>query len=193
MLLGSRGRPRPLPDAPARPGRGGAARLAVVVALLCGLFLMHGAPASAAGGCHGDASTAMSAAGFPHASARHAPEPHAPEPSAATRPAPRPPSHPAAHAHHFAYAHHFTHESSHPTAYRASYGSGGSGGGGHCLARIARDGWPGPAADAAHGVAAVPGAVLAPPTVRAAHPDAGLRGPPGGGRELLLRVSVART
>ncbi|MFF9349415.1 hypothetical protein [Streptomyces sp. NPDC014734] len=38
----------------------GASRLLVLCAVLCGVFLMHGAPASAAGGCH-DA-MAMSAA-----------------------------------------------------------------------------------------------------------------------------------
>jgi hypothetical protein len=36
-----------------RTGRRGIARLLMVCAVLAGLFLMHGAPASAAEGCHG--------------------------------------------------------------------------------------------------------------------------------------------
>lgn len=37
-------------------GRRGVARLLLVCAVLAGLFLMHGAPATAAAGCHADAS-----------------------------------------------------------------------------------------------------------------------------------------
>lgn len=43
-----------------RVGRRGIARLLTVCAVLAGLFLMHGAPASAAEGCHGVLSGSMS-------------------------------------------------------------------------------------------------------------------------------------
>ncbi|MFF4842901.1 hypothetical protein [Streptomyces collinus] len=47
-------------SAPARPG---VARLWAVSALLFGLFLMHGAPATAVGGCHGAMDMAVTADG----------------------------------------------------------------------------------------------------------------------------------
>jgi hypothetical protein len=56
-------------------GRRGIARLLMVCAVLAGLFLMHGAPATAAEGCHGvmSAPTAMDngPAAAPMASAAH--------------------------------------------------------------------------------------------------------------------------
>lgn len=44
-------------------GGRGVARLLLVCAVLAGLFLMHGAPATAAGGCQGGASAPMSLGG----------------------------------------------------------------------------------------------------------------------------------
>ncbi|SHN30562.1 hypothetical protein [Actinacidiphila paucisporea] len=41
-------------------GRRGTARVLAICVVLAGLFLMHGSPASAANGCHGDLSASMS-------------------------------------------------------------------------------------------------------------------------------------
>ncbi|GAB1333273.1 hypothetical protein [Streptomyces sennicomposti] len=64
-------------------GRWGVARLLAVCAVLLGLFLMHGSPASAAEGCHGSmsASAPMPAGrdGSPMSTA-HAPATHHPGP-----------------------------------------------------------------------------------------------------------------
>lgn len=51
----------------AQAGRRGVARLLMVCAVLAGLFLMHGAPASAAEGCHGVMSAPGAAAAGPAA------------------------------------------------------------------------------------------------------------------------------
>ncbi|WP_234341717.1 hypothetical protein [Streptomyces sp. NRRL S-646] len=67
-----------------RAGRRGIARLPAVCAVLFGLFLMHGSPASAAEGCHG---AVLAAAPMPvgHAASQmttaHAPAMHHPGPA----------------------------------------------------------------------------------------------------------------
>lgn len=131
--------------APRREPR--AARLLAVCALLCGLFLMHGAPASAADGCHAAWPTAMTT------------------PMTGK----------------------LMHSSPSATASADAYG-------GHCVALQARERIALPWTD----TGAVPVlARTAPAVVLAAGGGAGgaqrWRGPPSGGRELLLRVSVART
>jgi hypothetical protein len=50
-------------------GRRGGARALVVRAVLAGLFLMHGAPAGASGGCHGEPVVAVTVHGEHHESA----------------------------------------------------------------------------------------------------------------------------
>lgn len=131
-----------------------AARLLAVCALLCGLFLMHGAPASAADGCHASWPTAMTAM-----TTAMTAKPMRSSPSAT----------PSA------------------TASADAYG-------GHCVALQARERIALPWPDT--GVVPVL-ARTAPAVVLAAGSGGGgaqrWRGPPSGGRELLLRVSVART
>ncbi|WP_327299164.1 MULTISPECIES: hypothetical protein [unclassified Streptomyces] len=153
------------------------ARLAVVCAVLFGLFLMHGAPATAAGGCHGFLSSASMNAAMPGGT-------DAARPGGAN--AAMPPGHggsamaPAA-AHPVA-----AHQG---PAFRAGTGAGPRGA--VCVSTPARDrtlfgpGLSGPA-------------VLALPAVRPSRGRAvllggtGRRGPPVSGRSLLLRVCVAR-
>ncbi len=63
-------------DRTGTPSRPSVARLMAVCVVLVGLFLMHGSPASAAGGCHGAMAGAMPGAhgahGAPAASGSHA-------------------------------------------------------------------------------------------------------------------------
>lgn len=60
-------------DRTGTPSRPPVARLMAVCAVLVGLFLMHGSPASAAGGCHGAMAGALPGAhGAPGASGSHA-------------------------------------------------------------------------------------------------------------------------
>ncbi|MDD1061023.1 hypothetical protein NMG29_22850 [Streptomyces cocklensis] len=66
--------------------RRGATRLLAACAVLFGLFLMHGTPASAAQGCHG-AMPAISAMSAPMADAPHLPVTAAPMADAAHSPA----------------------------------------------------------------------------------------------------------
>ncbi|MFC8715854.1 DUF6153 family protein [Kitasatospora sp. NPDC057198] len=138
---------------PAPAGRS-AARWAVLCALLLGLFLMHGSPASAAD-CH--AATTATTATTTAAAAR-----------ATTKAA------------------HGGHGDDHPSA-TGPVRHGGSAS--SCVSTQARDRLPLPA----------PGPALppAPPHPPLAGPpgtgtERGGRAPPDGGRELLLRVCVAR-
>jgi hypothetical protein len=141
--------------APRREPR--AARLLAVCALLCGLFLMHGAPASAADGCHAAWPTAMTTAMTTPMTTAMTAKPMRSSPSAT----------PSATA----------------TGSADAYG-------GHCVALQARERIALPWPDAG----AVPVlARTAPAVVLAAGGAQRWRGPPSGGRELLLRVSVART
>jgi hypothetical protein len=144
--------------APRREPR--AARLLAVCALLCGLFLMHGAPASAADGCHASWPTAMTTAMTTPMTTAMTAKPMRSSPSAT----------PSATA----------------TGSADAYG-------GHCVALQARERIALPWPDAG----AVPVLARTAPAVVLAAGGAGgaqrWRGPPSGGRELLLRVSVART
>ncbi|PBC78507.1 hypothetical protein BX265_3279 [Streptomyces sp. TLI_235] len=155
-------------------GRTTGARAAVLYAVLLGLFLMHGNPASAAGSCHGDGRP-----GRPAASA------HAAMPAPSMRPVPmRPVPMPAVPTHRTG--------SAGPTtggpAVRAAqpYGTAW-----HCVSTQARGGAPlpapGPAPLAGDGAIADPGGPGALPAAGASG-----RAPPAGGRGLLLKVCVAR-
>jgi hypothetical protein len=143
----------------AQAGRRGVARLLAVCGVLFGLFLMHGAPATAAEGCHG-AMTAVSPMTAGHDVAvmltNRAPTGHGSGP-----------------------------------AVRAAGVSGMPGA--LCVSTPAHERAPLPAP----GLLAVAGAAgLALWTLtrlRAAVGGTGRRGPPDGGRDLLLQVCVART
>lgn len=163
----------------------GATRLPVLCAVLLGLVLMHGSPASAASGCHG---------GMPLTVLAPAPAGHSANPAMHRAPGTHTPDatgHQAATATGGA----DTVDRAAPSAGRgpaaARVGGGRSGtGGASCLATPARGGphLPPPGA----GVPAVPPAVVL--AGRSGGPAVpGPRGPPGGGRDLLLRVCVART
>ncbi|MGW3209164.1 hypothetical protein [Streptomyces sp. NPDC001135] len=141
-------------------GRRGIARLLAVSALLFGLFLMHGAPATAAEGCHGTmpAMAASSMDGVHHA--------------AVMTPAPAAP-----------------HGSS--LGVRAADTSGMPGM--WCVSTPAHERVPLPAP----GLLVVAGAgalaLCAMARRRAPADGTGRRGPPAGGRGLLLQVCIART
>jgi hypothetical protein len=151
------------------PGR---SRVLVLCALVAGLFLMHGSPATAAVGCHGHqnpvAAPAHPAAGGGAAMAAGdaAPAAHtgAPALRAAT-------------------------DGARPHAGAGLPRTGGE----LCVSTPARDRLPLPSADTllAFGLAAlllIPLAARRPGTGGPAH-----RGPPWSGRALLLQVCVART
>ncbi|MFI5795054.1 hypothetical protein [Streptomyces sp. NPDC051677] len=143
----------------AQAGTRGVVRLLAVCAVLFGLFLMHGAPATAADGCHG-AMTAASPMTSGHDTAAlpaaHVPAGHTPG-----------------------------------SAARAADVSGMPGA--LCVSTPAHERTPLPAP----GLLAVAGtAVLALWTLtrlRAAAGGRGRRGPPDGGRDLLLQECIART
>ncbi|MEU5388842.1 hypothetical protein [Kitasatospora cineracea] len=148
---------------PAAAGRT-AARWAVQCALLLGLFLMHGSPASATG-CH-PASASPSVSASPSPSASPSASPPAPAPHAATG--------------------HTRPREDRPSA-NPTMGHGSSAAA--CVSTQARDRVPVPA----------PGAALPPhpPLLPLTGPgpagvERGGRAPPDGGRELLIRVCVAR-
>ncbi|WP_406424250.1 hypothetical protein [Streptomyces sp. NBC_01589] len=144
--------------------RRGIARLPALCAVLLGLFLMHGAPATAAEGCHG----AMSAAPMPagHDTAAMAP---------ATRTFVTPASSPVM------------------TQAGAQQASGASAmDGAMCVSTPARDRIPLPTGGLLAVTAVLAATFLAarPPTLG----RTGRRGPPPpGGRSLLLTVCIART
>jgi hypothetical protein len=160
-----------------------AVRPSVLVAVLLGLFLMHGGPASAAGGCHGGMrDTAVMPSGLRSgsgtgsspapakamATAHAAMASHPAEHSMAEDPADRPM---AAHAN--ATAHAYT-------------GMPGA----LCVATTPRSEIPSP--PVAAGALVFPVAVVLP-WARRVSGGVRRRGPPGGGRELLLQVCIART
>ncbi|MER5382978.1 hypothetical protein ABT040_22300 [Streptomyces sp. NPDC002688] len=141
-------------------GNRGVTRLLAVCAVLFGLFLMHGAPATAVGGCHG-AMPAMSSpmpGGHDSAAATMAHAPDAHQPGLSVR---------------------------HVDA------SGMSGV--LCVSTLAskRIPLPAPGLFAVAAIAAL--AVWMPAGLRAAVGRMGRRGPPSGGRDLLLQVCIART
>ncbi|MFI6686425.1 hypothetical protein [Streptomyces sp. NPDC050485] len=135
------------------------ARLLTLCAVLLGLFLMHGSPASAAGGCHG-ASSATASMPYVHGSTAMTPMARAASP--------------------------------HPSGGVQARAVDGSAmhDGTLCVSTPARDRLPLPAP-----ALAVPAALTA--LVWAARPSSpartGRRGPPTGGRGLLLQVCIART
>ncbi|MFG2476936.1 hypothetical protein [Streptomyces fagopyri] len=141
-------------------GRPGVARLPAVCAVLFGLFLMHGAPTTAAGGCHG-AMPAMSvpmSGGHDVAAATMAHAPDAHQPGLSARDA------------------------------------GASGMAGVlCVSTQAskRIPLPTPALFVVAAVAA--SAAWMPAGLRTAVGGRGRRGPPSGGRDLLLQVCITRT
>ncbi|MCC5476919.1 hypothetical protein [Streptomyces barringtoniae] len=159
-------------------------RACVLVAVLLGLFLMHGGPAAAAGGCHGampDTDTAV-----PHAApARAAAHMDAMRPAPAMtagHPDPvRPATAPTA-----------VHPAAHPAAAAAEAAprTDEAMRGALCLATTPRSAMPSPPIAASALV--FPAAVLLP---WARHGSHGIRrrGPPAGGRQLLLQVCIART
>ncbi|MFH8475892.1 hypothetical protein [Streptomyces sp. NPDC018000] len=140
------------------------ARLMAVGALLFGLFLMHGAPATAASGCHG----AVSAPAPAHdEQAGH--RGHSERAMGSMAPMAIP-------------------GSAHPSTQAVTGGHGAQ-----CVATPARDRLP---LLTVWLLAVTVFAVLSGWALigrRVAAGEAGLRGPPGGGRDLLLRVCVART
>lgn len=135
----------------------GVVRPTVLVAVLLGLFLMHGGPAAADGGCHGSmADTAVTAV-------------------AQTAPATM-----AAHS-----ADH-----SRAAGDKATTRADETMRGALCLATPPRSAFPLPPLTAA--ALLLPVAALLPRAPRA-YPDTRRRGPPLGGRELLLQACIART
>ena len=135
----------------------GVVRPAVLVAVLLGLFLMHGGPAAADGGCHGAmADTAV---------------------TAVTQPAPATmAAHSAGH--------------SRTSGDKASTRADETMRGALCLATPPRPALPLPPLAAA--ALALPVAALLPRAPRA-YAGTRRRGPPLGGRELLLQACIART
>ncbi|MEV6292578.1 hypothetical protein AB0M41_19570 [Streptomyces sp. NPDC051896] len=164
-------------------------RASVLVAVLLGLFLMHGRPAAAAGGCHG-AMPATDAAVMSSADAPMAAHPaghvgatggkvtaHADEMrSAPAIPAGHSTGHPAA--------------ATAAAAAKATPHADEAMRGALCLATTNRSGIPAPPL-AVVGLV-FPAAVLLPWT-RPGSDGTRRRGPPAGGRRLLLQVCVART
>ncbi|MGW2644021.1 hypothetical protein ACWC2T_03685 [Streptomyces sp. NPDC001393] len=157
-------------------------RACVLVAVLLGLFLMHGGPAAAAGGCHGampDMATAVP---------RSAPMPARPDtmhpdtmrpdtmhPAPATAAA-HPAGHPA--------------PAAAPAAAKATARADEVMRGALCLATTPRSEIPPPPLAAS---ALVFPAALVLARARPGHDGTRRRGPPAGGRHLLLQVCVART
>ncbi|MET8635252.1 hypothetical protein ABZX69_44315 [Streptomyces sp. NPDC004074] len=141
-------------------GNRGVTRALAVCAVLFGLFLMHGAPATAAGGCHG-AMPAM--------------------------PSPMPGGHDAA-------ATTLAHTpDAHQPGLRVRHVDASGMPGVLCVSTLASKRIP-LSAPGLFAVAAV--AVLAvwmPPGLWAAVSRTGRRGPPSGGRDLLLQVCIAQT
>ncbi|NIY62550.1 hypothetical protein [Streptomyces malaysiensis] len=141
-----------------------AARLLAVCAVLLGLFLMHGAPATAASGCHGTMPAsapvehAGQTAGGHHGDSHHGDTAMVAAGSVAPHAAPQEVS--------------------------AEHGA-------QCVATPTRDRLLLPVW-ALVAVAVVAFSVEWPTGRDRAAGEAGRRGPPGGGRELLLRVCVAR-
>jgi hypothetical protein len=130
-------------------------RPAVLVAVLLGLFLMHGGPAAAGGGCHGAMADLAVAHPMPAAMAAHTAGPPR------TSPGVKAAAHPQ-------------------EALRGEL----------CRATTPRPGIPLPPLGA---VAFVLPAAVPLPWPRRRPGEARRRGPPGGGRDLLLQVCVART
>ena len=132
----------------------GVVRPAVLVAVLLGLFLMHGGPAAADGGCHGGMANTAVTQTVPDTMAAHSAEHSRTADDKATT--------------------------------RADETMRGA----LCLATPPRSAIPLPPLAVAALV--LPAAVLSPRAPRA-YMGTRRRGPPTGGRELLLQACVART
>lgn len=177
-----------------------AVRASVLVAVLLGLFLMHGGPAAAAGGCHGAMQTTdtavMGSASTPTAAHTHpmrsAPATQAAHPAdhvkaagdKATAPTDKMHSAPATQA---------ARGSGRPATTAAKAATprvDEAMRGALCLATTPRSGIPAPALAAAALV--FPAAALLP-CARPGSDGTRRRGPPAGGRRLLLQVCIART
>ncbi|MET9450651.1 hypothetical protein [Streptomyces cinerochromogenes] len=139
-----------------RAGRRGIARLLAMCAVLFGLFLMHGSPVSAAGGCHGSTPAPMPAGHDASLmTTAHTPAPYLPGPAL------------------------------------QAPGTAGMPGT-LCVATVAHERVPLPVPGLLAVAAITVSAAWAPARLRA--PGAsGLRGPPTGGRDHLLRACIART
>ncbi|MFI2205344.1 hypothetical protein ACH47Z_32095 [Streptomyces sp. NPDC020192] len=150
-------------------------RACTLVAVLLGLFLMHGGPAAADGGCHGAMpDTAVMRTAVTHTAVmRSAPDTMAGGVAVM-------PSAPAAH----------TPGGPSVAVGKAAAHSAEAMRGALCLATTPRSEFPLPPLTALACV--LPAAALLP-WARRAYGEARRRGPPGGGRDLLLQVCVART
>lgn len=147
-------------------GRRGLPRLSAVCALLLGLFLMHGAPATAAEGCHGAVPSVAAA----HTSDGHAAFAMTPAQMRATAQ---------------------TRATAHSApAFRAAPSAGMSGE--RCVSTPAQERNPLPAPALLAAVAAL-SAEWSSAAWRAAIGRLRRRGPPTGGRDLLTLVCIART
>ncbi|MGW2423336.1 hypothetical protein ACWC0C_29500 [Streptomyces sp. NPDC001709] len=159
-----------------------AVRPSVLVAVLLGLFLMHGGPAAAGGGCHGGMrDTAVLQSGPVHdvmgaAPAEHSVAVHPAEHSMAVHPAD--------------YSLPSVHSMAADTKATAHAYADGAMPGMLCLATTPRSEIPSPPVAA---VAFVLAAVVLLPWARRAYGGSRRRGPPAGGRPLLLQVCIART
>ncbi|MCX4531444.1 hypothetical protein OHA79_37140 [Streptomyces sp. NBC_00841] len=141
-----------------QPSERGSARLIAVCAVLLGLFLMHGAPATAAEGCHG----AMPSVTVPMHDGHAAPT------MASTAP-----------------------PTTAQSAQAARAGDGSAMHGVPCVSTPAHERNPLPTAGL-YAAGALPVAWF-PAGLRAATGWTRRRGPPAGGRDLLIQVCVART
>ncbi|MFE7241627.1 hypothetical protein [Streptomyces sp. NPDC057582] len=141
-----------------QPSERGSARLIAVCAVLLGLFLMHGAPATAAEGCHGAMPPVTVPMQHDHAASTM---------TSAALPT---------------------------TAHSAPVVQAGDGSGTHgvqCVSTPAHERNPLPTAGL-YAAGALPVAWF-PAGLRAATGWTRRRGPPAGGRDLLIQVCVART
>ncbi|MGW1546243.1 hypothetical protein [Streptomyces sp. NPDC002346] len=141
-----------------QPSERGSARLIAVCAVLLGLFLMHGAPATAAEGCHG----AMPSVTVPMHDGHAAPTMASTAPSTTAQ-----------------------------SAQAARAGDGSAMHGVQCVSTPAHERNPLPTAGL-YAAGALPVAWF-PAGLRAATGWTRRRGPPAGGRDLLIQVCVART
>ncbi|MFE7326920.1 hypothetical protein ACFU8W_18340 [Streptomyces sp. NPDC057565] len=141
-----------------QPSERGSARLVAVCAVLLGLFLMHGAPATAAEGCHG----AMPSVTVPMHDGHSAPTMTSTAPPATAQ-----------------------------SAQAARAGDGSAMHGVQCVSTPAHERNPLPTAGL-YAAGALPAAWF-PAGLRAATGWTRRRGPPAGGRDLLIQVCVART
>ncbi|MEU9474608.1 hypothetical protein [Streptomyces sp. NPDC048191] len=163
------------PAGPAGARFRSAVRPSVLVAVLLGLFLMHGGPAAASGGCHGAMAADAVMRTAPAATTAHSALPHEPMPG-------RPET-----------------TAGHPGTAAGQVVAGGDKAaartaeavrGDLCQATTPRSQIPAPPVAS---VALVLPAVALLPWARPGYGGTRRRGPPGGGRPLLLQVCVART